>query len=361
MNIFNANTVSETENEIFLDSSCNICLACVNRCPAAREKIRTPQEIVRFGCISCGNCVNICPENAISYRDDTVSFVEALKRGEKITVLVAPAVERHFDSYEKLFGFLKFLGARSIHRVILYADIAIWAYTKILKQNPSCGFIASPCASITRYIRYHRPKLLNSVMPVYSPMQCAAVYLRKYAGLEGELAFISPCIAKRAEMRSIGSSMISYNITIGKLKKYLKDNCIDIDRYSPEGYDDRRTGDGATLELYGGLSESIIPHVPKMRYVKISGAAKAYDFLASYENLLHNDDRIPNLAEVYNCEDPCDGGPGCGQNGTRYKSQQKAGSAREKFFKPEDSMLYAKEVFSEFDRELDLEDFKAIY
>lgn len=349
------------ESEIFLKGKCSGCRKCLKLCPAARHTNELPQSIMSRGCISCGKCLDACPFHTIDYRDDTLLFIEDLKKGEKISLMVAPAVLRHFSSPEKLFGFLKLLGVESIHNVILYADIAIWAYSEQLRRNPGTGFIASPCAAIIRYIQLHKPELLSHVMPVYSPMHCTAVFLKKYTQAKGKLAFLSPCIAKRTEMRSVGDSMVTYNITIGRLKKYIADNGIDIEHYPASDFDDLKNGDGVTLGLYGGVSESIAAHIPSLSHTKVSGTNKAYDFLENYAISAKNGLKLPDLSEVYNCEDPCDGGPGCGK--LCPKSNARKTSSNDRTDRIDNATKYSlsNKAFAEFDMELDIDDFLADY
>jgi len=354
-------TIEICDNEIFLKSKCSGCRQCLKQCPAARHMNESPQSIMSCGCISCGKCLDACPFHTIDYRDDTLSFIEDLKKGEKISLLVAPAVLRHFSSPEKLFGFLKLLGVESIHNVILYADIAIWAYVEQLRRNPGTGFIASPCAAIIRYIQLHKPMLLKHVMPVYSPMQCTAIFLKKYAQAKGKLAFLSPCIAKRTEMRSIGCSTVSYNITIGRLKKYIMDHSIDIERHFASGFDDLKSGDGVTLGLYGGVSESIAAHIPSLSYTKVCGANKAYDFLEKYATSSQNGVQLPDMSEVYNCEDPCDGGPGCGKLCPKPDTEKKSSNDKPNTIGYATKYSLSKKVFAEFDMSLDIADFLADY
>jgi len=42
-------------------------------------------------CIACGACIDACEHSAREYVDDVEQFFADLKRGEKISVLIAPA------------------------------------------------------------------------------------------------------------------------------------------------------------------------------------------------------------------------------------------------------------------------------
>lgn len=311
------------------------------------------------GCIGCGECLSACPRRAISYQDDTIQFLEDLQRGTAISLLVAPAVNSQFASPGKLFGFLKQSGVESVYNVLVYADIALWAYVEVLRRNPGAGFIASPCAAVSRYIQCHLPGLRRQLIPVFSPLHCAAIFLRKYRRAEEKLAFLSPCIAKRAEMRTVGRSVVSYNITIARLKKHLGEQGVDLDACPAADFDDAAGGNGRTLGFYGGLRESLLPHFPNGRFEKISGPDRVYGYLAEFTEAVRRKGSLPDLLEAYNCADPCDGGPGTGQvpaPGSPRKAV--AGPAG-----PEaaENHRTVREMFRRFKRELNLSDFMTLY
>ncbi|MBQ4269601.1 MAG: hypothetical protein IJB97_08145, partial [Clostridia bacterium] len=43
-------------------------------------------------------------------------------------------------------------------------------------------------------MRALKQQLIPKLVPIHSPMMCAAVYMKKYEKLSDKLAFISPCI-----------------------------------------------------------------------------------------------------------------------------------------------------------------------
>lgn len=43
-------------------------------------------------------------------------------------------------------------------------------------------------------------------MPIHSPLLCTAIYAKKYMNITDKLAFISPCIAKKAEIKALSQS-----------------------------------------------------------------------------------------------------------------------------------------------------------
>lgn len=244
----------------------------------------------------------------IDYEDDTERFIRDVKNGIPITLLAAPVVVNSFADYRLVFGYLKSLGVRSFHNVLLRADITIWGYIELLRRNKQAAFLSSPCAAVTEYICRHKPQLKPYLMPVYSPLLCTIIYLQKYRNLTDRLAFLSPCVAKRREIKRVDSQ--GYNITIKKLQQYMATHSIDLSGYERVDFDDRPEGAGLTLGVYGGVSESIAAHLPDRQFVKISGPDKVYRWLDEYEQMVGKSGSLPHLAELYNCRAGCEGGTG---------------------------------------------------
>ena len=76
---------------------------------------------------------------------------------------------------------------------------------------------------MVNYIENYRPELIKYLMPVHSPMMCAAIYAKKYMGITDRLAFISPCIAKKNEIEDPNTNgFVSYNVTFDGLMRYVR-------------------------------------------------------------------------------------------------------------------------------------------
>ncbi len=299
--------------EILVSPDCRGCQACLHDCPLNKGNHEgTSMEIALVqGCINCGICLQNCPKQAVGYRDDIEIFLQDLARGRQISLLVAPAVQRHFSDYRQVFGFLQSLGVRKFYNVLLRADITLWAYGRILDSEYGKPFITSPCAAVTDYIMKYMPTLRPHLMPVYSPLVCSAVFLKKYRQIDDDLAFLSPCIAKRAELRQSGKK-VQYSITIGKLKQYLIDRGIDLSQYEATDFADGNEGQGVTLGTSGGVCSSLRKHLPDRMFRKVSGSERVYRYLAEYEAALKTGELLPDLLEVYNCAAGCDSGTGTG-------------------------------------------------
>jgi len=293
------------------DSRCIGCRLCARECPAGEHDSWEDGAFApgaQAKCVDCGVCVERCPASAIDYEDDTERFIKDLRSGMPIALLAAPVATGSFADYRQVFGYLRSLGVRSFHNVLLRADITIWAYIELLRRDDKAAFLSSPCAAVTEYIRRHKPKLEPYLMPVYSPLLCTVIYLQEYRNVSDRLAFLSPCIAKRKEIRIRNPD--GYNITISRLQQHLEAQKIDLSGYAPVDFDDMPEGTGLTLGVHGGVSESIAAHLPGRQFVKIGGADKVYRWLDEYERIASVNGPLPHLAELYNCRAGCEGGTG---------------------------------------------------
>lgn len=187
------------------NDKCVGCNKCISVCSCIGATIANEtadgQNIIDVDgdkCIACGACFDACEHNAREYVDDTEEFFEALKRGEKISLLIAPAFLANYPrEYESVLGGLKKMGVNRLISISFGADITTWAYLNYVQKNNFTGGISQPCPAVVGYIERYIPEMIPKLFPVQSPMMCGAIYTRKVMGVTDKLAFISPCIAKR--------------------------------------------------------------------------------------------------------------------------------------------------------------------
>ena len=87
------------ESLVYTNDNCVGCNKCISACSCMGacvstepdEEGRSRIEVDKDRCISCGACFDACEHHARAFRDDTEEFFADLKKGEKITVLIAPA------------------------------------------------------------------------------------------------------------------------------------------------------------------------------------------------------------------------------------------------------------------------------
>ncbi len=298
------------EGLVFTDSKCTGCNRCISTCPvlganiAAEENGRNRVMVDGDACVHCGACIDACRHGARNFQDDTDEFLDALKRGEQISILVAPAfIANYPGQYKHVLGYLKSLGVNHIISISFGADITTWGYLNYITKYHFEGGISQPCPAIVDYIEMYVPELVPKLVPVHSPLMCGAIYVKKYMKVTDKLAFISPCIAKKSEIsRPQNKNYVSYNVTFDHLMKKLAG--VSLAGY--DASDEIEYGLGSLYPQPGGLRENVEHFLGKDVMVRqIEGEKHAYHFLEVYAERVKNGKKLPFMVDALNCGGGC--------------------------------------------------------
>ncbi|MCH5259267.1 MAG: 4Fe-4S dicluster domain-containing protein [Lachnospiraceae bacterium] len=300
---------------VYTNDKCVGCNKCISVCPvltANHAVIRDGEnKIVVDGkqCVSCGACFDACAHEARSFNDDTERFFEDLKKGEKISLLLAPAFLANYPKqYGSVLGGLKQLGVNRIISISFGADITTWGYIKYITEHNFLGGISQPCPAIVGYIEKYIPELIPTLVPIHSPMMCGAVYVKKYMKVPDKLAFISPCIAKKNEIDDPNcGGYISYNVTFDHLMDYVREHNIS----GPSATDEIEYGLGSIYPMPGGLKENVYWFCGEDMFIRqIEGEKHAYEFLEDYKTRVIGKKELPFMVDALNCAKGCIYGTG---------------------------------------------------
>jgi hypothetical protein len=233
-------------------------------------------------------------------------LLKDLKKDHPVHLLIAPAALKLLDKLPQVLGFFRSLGVRSFHQVLPYADITLWAYSKFLSENPGGSFICSACVGIREGLQ--RNNLDRFLIPVYSPLLCGAKYLRRYRGLEGGFAFLSPCNLKEKEfVLPNGEELVSYNITIKALKEFLAHREDELSCYPPLLPEKDPLCPGLTLGLSNTISGSLSCLFPEKKFEIRQGPAEIR------AGLTRQGMPADTVLEAYACRGGCSFGSGTGR------------------------------------------------
>ena len=286
---------------------CNKCISvcsCVGACRSSEAEGRNRIDVDGSKCVACGACFDVCEHRAREFIDDTEEFFNALKKGERISLLLAPAFKANYPGeYEKVLGGLKGLGVNRIISVSFGADITTWGYLNYIQKHNFTGGISQPCPAVVGYIERYIPELIPKLFPVQSPMMCAAIYARKVMGITDKLAFISPCIAKKLEMEEpANKGYIQYNVTFSHLMEYVKRHNIHGDLCS----DEIEYGLGSLYPMPGGLKENVYWFLGESVFIRqIEGEKHMYEFLEKNKDRIAKDKTPYLFIDALNCADGC--------------------------------------------------------
>ena len=297
---------------VYTDDNCIGCNKCINACPAMgacmsveddEGKIRRI-EVNPDYCVSCGACIDACKHDARKFMDDTERFFADLKKGEKISLLIAPAFLANYPrEYSSVLGGLKKCGINRIISISFGADICTWGYLNYILKYNFIGGISQPCPAVVRYIENYTPELIPKLFPVQSPLMCGAIYVRKVLGLQDKLCFISPCIAKKLEIDDPNNKgLVQYNVTFNHLMKYVKEHNIT----GPSATDEIEYGLGSIYPTPGGLKENVHWFLGEDVAVRqIEGEKRMYEWLQANKDRIKGGKTPFTFIDALNCENGC--------------------------------------------------------
>ncbi len=291
---------------VYTNENCSGCNKCVRACPTLVSNVALDDrvQVDHDNCIACGACLDVCRHEAREFYDDTEQFFSDLKAGKKISVIVAPAFLANYPKeYKKILGYLKSQGVNHIYSVSFGADITTWGYLKYITEHNFTGGISQPCPAIVDYVEKYLPELLPHMMPVQSPMMCMAIYIKKYLNLSDDLAFISPCIAKKIEITDANNhGYVKYNVTFLKLMRHIGSNYIASKEYT----DELEYGLGSLYPMPGGLRENVEHFLGKGQVVRqVEGEQEAYRYLEEYAERIRHGKELPFMVDILNCSRGC--------------------------------------------------------
>ena len=307
----------DTNNSlIYTTENCIGCNRCVSVCSsngASRAVVENGKHRIRVDadrCVACGACLDVCEHKAREFRDDTERFFEDLQNGKQISVLIAPAFKANYpNEYSIFLGYIRSCGANQFINVSFGADITTWGYLNYIKKYDFKGGISQPCPAVVAYIEKHLPNLIDNLIPVQSPLMCAAIYAKKYLGITDDLAFISPCIAKKMEIDDpVNEGRIKYNVTFKHLIQYIKSH-----PKLPSSYkDETEYGLGSIYPIPGGLKENIRWFLGEDAFVRqMDGEKRMYKYLEKNQSIIKNKVAPFLLVDALNCSEGCIYGTGC--------------------------------------------------
>ena len=254
-------------------------------------------------------------KTATGPENDLARLLADLAANKKVSLLVAPAAQRHFGDYRQLFAVLRRWGLQDFYNVLRYADIVVWAYRQQLKNRRGESLIASACPAVTLHVLRQKPMLQPLLMPVVSPVVAAALYLRKYKAVQESFAFLTPCVCKRQEIALYGRAKtgIEYCVTIRELQQQLLQSVEQLDSLPPVDYTDAvEPFAGESLSVFGGIGACLSRCVSGFRYCQASGAGNVYPLLDRCSSGAERGEMWQDLLELNHCCRGCDGGAGIG-------------------------------------------------
>jgi iron only hydrogenase large subunit-like protein/uncharacterized Fe-S cluster-containing protein len=280
---------------------CKNCYKCVRHCPVKAIEVRDHRaQINQAECILCGECTIICPQKTKGAVSETAQLQTALRSGKKVIASIAPSCSAYFGaSYETIRENLLALNFTDAFETAEGAYLVKSAYEKLVADHPDKVWISSSCSAVNLLVGKYYPTALPHLAPILTPIQAHAKYLKqKYP--EAQIAFITPCVAKKAE-RYAANSQIDYVISFEEMEILLQEAGLEL----PAGFVGQTEQYLSRKFPADGGIVATMERIPAIGYASVSGYTACKQALQDIQ-----DGKITAcFVEMSLCEGSCIGGP----------------------------------------------------
>ncbi|AGB40372.1 hydrogenase, Fe-only [Halobacteroides halobius DSM 5150] len=294
-------------------SKCIMCRRCIRVCDNIQEvhiydvlergfpSVAGPafsDSLLDTPCITCGQCILVCPTGALHTKNDKQQVWEALKDPDKhVVIQTAPAIRvtigEIFDMdvgslvTGQLVAALKRLGFDKVFDDCFGADVVVMEEGHELMERLESGKdlpqFTSCCPGWVKFCENFYSDFLDNLSSCKSPQQVFGSLVKTYyaeqAGIDPENIFsvsVMPCVAKkyeasRPEMNDSGQDRdVDVNLTTRELGELIKEAGLDLKTLPEEEYDHPMgyaSGAGVIFGSTGGVCEATLRTV----YEKMTG------------------------------------------------------------------------------------------
>lgn len=307
------NAFEGVTNEYEIDNSAahmyrdnNKCIHC-RRCIAACEKTQGigvigannrgfntyigsafDMPLAETACVSCGQCIAVCPTGALSEKDDTDKVWAALADPEKVVVVqTAPAVRASIGEafgYKmgtpvegKLAASLKKLGFDAVFDTNFGADLTIMEESNELIERITSGGVLPMITSCSpgwiRFCENYYPEFIPNLSSCKSPQQMNGAMTKSYWAKKMNIdpekivsVSVMPCTAKKFEIGrenqgNNGLADVDISITTRELVKMINKAGIRFAELEDAQFDSplgNGTGAAVIFGATGGVMEAAL-------------------------------------------------------------------------------------------------------
>ena len=294
----------DTAKHMFRDNDkCVLCRRCVAACQkwqsvgvigpndrgfATHIGCAFEQNLGDVACVSCGQCIVVCPTGAIAEKDNTKDVWRALSDPHKhVVVQTAPSIRvtlgEAFDLpigtnvKGKMVSALRRLGFDAVFDTDLAADMTIVEeaneLVERLKKGGTLPMITSCSPGWVNYCEHYYPEFVENLSSCKSPQQMfgalTKTWYAKRMGLDPKDIFvvgIMPCTAKKFEVAredeaAAGVPDVDVALTTRELARMIDRAGINFVELPDEEFDSpmgESTGAAAIFGATGGVMEAAL-------------------------------------------------------------------------------------------------------
>ena len=297
-----ASTDESTLHLVRDNSKCILCRRCVAACEAQHVAVIGPnnrgfdthiaspfeRSLNEVPCVSCGQCIVVCPTGALTERDQCDEVMAAINDPEKFVVVqTAPAIRATLGECfgmpvgsnvkGKMVAALRRLGFDKVFDTDLGADLTIVEEANELLERVKNGgplpLITSCSPGWIKFCEYYYPELLPNVSSCKSPQQMTGAVIKTWYAQQNHIdpknivvVSIMPCTAKKFEVKrddeeAAGVPDVDIALTTRELARLINMAHINFARLPDEEFDPAlgiSTGAAAIFGATGGVMEAAL-------------------------------------------------------------------------------------------------------
>lgn len=300
----NTYPIDDSAAHMYRDNSkCILCRRCVAACRAnqdvgvigANERGFSTHigcafdlNLGEVACVSCGQCITVCPTGALSEKDNTQAVWDAINDPEKhVLVQTAPSIRATLgecfnmpigtDVEGKMVAAIRRLGVDGVFDTDFAADFTIVEeaneFIERVKTGGVLPMITSCSPGWVKYCEHYYPEFIPNLSTCKSPQQMFGALAKTWYAQKNNIdpkdivvVAVMPCTAKKFEIGRDGQSAagvpdVDIAITTRELARMINRAGLRFDALPDEEFDSplgESTGAAVIFGATGGVMEAAL-------------------------------------------------------------------------------------------------------
>lgn len=290
---------------------CKKCYSCIRGCPVKAIKVQNDQAFVlKENCISCGNCIKLCSQDAKEVREGVPIHKIVQNFKTKIAILAPSFVSYYTDVHPlQVVAALRKLGFNYVYETAFGAELVAESYrnflSKVIDEKSEKTYISSACPAIVNLVCKYYPEFIQNLVNIVSPMVAMGRFLKEKFK-DAHITFIGPCVAKKSEIEDNFSNQYIDNVwTFKELDNFFGELNIDPKRKNFSDFDGYFPRVGRAFALSGGLlkTASIGTDILETDIIVVDGKDEVLNFFDALRSGRIN----PKFVDMLFCKGCIDG------------------------------------------------------
>jgi NADP-reducing hydrogenase subunit HndD len=285
------------------NNKCILCRRCVAACAkqqavgvigandrgfATHIGCAFEQDLDEVACVSCGQCIVVCPTGAIAEKDETKKVWRALHDPKKhVIVQTAPSIRATIgeafnlpvgtDATGKMVAALRRLGFDGVYDTDFAADMTIMEeageFLERVKNGGPLPLITSCSPGWVSYCEHYFPEYIANLSTCKSPQQMFGAIAKTWYAKEKNIApedifvvGVMPCTAKKFEVNrefenAAGVPDCDVALTTREISRMIKRAGLEFTELPDEDFDapfGQSSGAATIFGATGGVMEAAL-------------------------------------------------------------------------------------------------------